>query len=106
LVRREREQLPPKVAELAEAGPARSFEKALWQLFETDKQGATDAYWTAYFIANEHTMPAVLRFCREAPFERPYFRVLRALFKTAELKRDGQVYGILAHRFEGTAAKH
>ncbi|HEY3256661.1 MAG TPA: hypothetical protein VGJ91_22040, partial [Polyangiaceae bacterium] len=106
LVKREREALPPKLAQLAETGPARAFEKALWELFETDKQGATDAYWTAYFIANEVTLPAVLRLCREAPLERPYFRILRALFKTAELRRDGQVYGILAYRFERTRAKH
>jgi len=106
LIEREREKLPPKVAQLAATGPARAFEKALWELFESDKQSATDAYWTAYFIANEHTLPAVLRFCREAPLERPYFRILRSLFKTAELRRDGQVYGILAHRFERTRAKH
>jgi hypothetical protein len=106
LVEREREALPPKLAQLAVTGPARAFEKALWELFETDKQSATDAYWTAYFIANEHTLPAVLRFCREAPLERPYFRVLRALYKTAELRRDGQVYGVLAHRFERATAKH
>jgi hypothetical protein len=106
LIKRERERLPPKVAKLAESGPARAFEKALWELFETDKQSATDAYWTAYFVANEYTMPAVLRFCREAPLERTYFRILRALFKTAELRRDGQVYGILAHRFERSSAKH
>ena len=106
LVKRERERLPPKLAQLAETGPARAFEKALWELFETDKQTATDAYWTAYFIANEHTLPAVVRFCSEAPLERPYFRILRALFKGAELRRDGQVYGILAHRFERTRAKH
>jgi hypothetical protein len=106
LVKRERERLPPKVAQLAEGGPARALEKALWELFETDKLSATDAYWVAYFVGNEHTMPAVLRFCREAPLERPYFRVLRALFKSAELRRDGEVYGILAHRFEGTPAKH
>lgn len=106
LVKREREALPPKLAALAESGPARAFEKALWELFETDKHSATDAYWTAYFIANQHTLPAVLRLCREAPLERPYFRILRALFKSAELRRDGQVYGILAHRFERTRAKH
>lgn len=106
LIKREREKLPPKLAQLAETGPARTFEKALWELFETDKQSATEVYWTAYFIANEHTMPAVLRVCREAPLERPYFKLLRALFKTAELRRDGQVYGVLAHRFERTRAKH
>jgi hypothetical protein len=106
LLKRERELLPPKVAQLAETGPARAFEKALWELFETDKLSATDAYWTAYFIGSDVTMPAVLRFCKEAPLERPYFRILRALFKTAELRRDGQVYGILAHRFERASAKH
>lgn len=106
LIQRERSALPSNLAQLAETGPARAFEKALWALFEQDKQSATDVYWTAYFIANEHTLPAVLRFCREAPLERPYFRILRALFKTAELRRDGQVYGVLAHRFERTSAKH
>ena len=49
---------------------AHADSKALWELFETDKPSATDAYWTAYSIANEHTLPAVLRFCREAPLER------------------------------------
>jgi hypothetical protein len=106
LLKRERELLPAKLSQLAETGPARAFEKALWELFESDKQSATDAYWTAYFIASDHTRPAVLRLCREAPLERPYFRVLRALFKSAELRRDGQVYGILAHRFEHTRSKH
>jgi hypothetical protein len=106
LIQRELSKLPPKLAQLAESGPARAFEKALWELFELDKPSAADAYWTAYFIANEHTLPAVLRLCKEAPLERPYFRILRALFKTAEQRQDGQVYGILAHRFERTSAKH
>ncbi|MEM7316587.1 MAG: hypothetical protein AAF497_25925, partial [Planctomycetota bacterium] len=30
----------------------------------------------------------------------PFFQTIRRIFKAAELRRDGQVFGLLAHRFE------
>ncbi len=44
--------------------------------------------------------PALLEFIRTAPFAPPAFQSLRHLFKMAEYRQDGEVFGLLAARFE------
>jgi hypothetical protein len=55
---------------------------------------------TLYLIDNEKVRPALLQFLRNAPLRPPYFQRLRHIFKAAEYRRDGEVFGLLAYRFE------
>ena len=43
--------------------------------------------------------PAVHYFAQEAPFKAGYFKVLRHLYKMAEMRLDAELYGILSVRF-------
>lgn len=43
--------------------------------------------------------PAVHYFAQEAPFKAGYFKVLRHLYKMAEMRLDTELYGILSIRF-------
>lgn len=57
-----------------------------------------------YAINNHCVRHALMAILRDAPLEPPYFKQLRRIFKFAELRRDGQVFGALARRFETTRA--
>jgi len=43
--------------------------------------------------------PSVLWFAQHAPFRPGFFNVLRHLYKVAEMRLDGEVFGILTQRF-------
>src|SRR5262249_59249533 len=58
-----------------------------------------DLYW----IDNDRTRPALLEYLGIAPFQANSFRFIRRIFKAAELRRDAEVFGQLAYRFEKTA---
>lgn len=55
-----------------------------------------------YRINNEFVRPALLETLRTAPFQPGWFQWLRHIFKIAELRRDAEVFGLLAYRFEVT----
>ena len=55
---------------------------------------------TLYQIDCEYTRPIILQIVKAAPFEPNYFKQLRHIFKMAEYRGDGEVFGILAYRFE------
>ncbi len=61
---------------------------------------------TLYLMNTASSRPAVLDAARNLPLRPPAFQRLRALFKLAEFRRDGQLFGIIAHRFEKTAAMY
>lgn len=105
LIEREQKSLPEPLAELAATGPSADLQDALQQLVANDRHSALATVLGAYFIDNEHTRPAVLRFCSEASVGGD-FRILRALYKAAEYRRDAQVFGLIAYRIESTPAEH
>jgi predicted DNA-binding WGR domain protein len=53
-----------------------------------------------YLIDNEHVRPTLLDLLRRAPFGPDYFQRIRHIFKAAEYRRDAEVYGLIAYRFE------
>lgn len=55
-----------------------------------------DLYW----IDDETTRPALLAFLRDAPIVPNLARVVRYLFKVAELREDAAMLGLLTYRFE------
>ncbi len=90
--------LPPPLVEPARDGPAELFAERLTAYLQDG--GDTSLVDALYRIDNQHVRPALLELLRTAPLEPPYFQRLRHVFKAAELRRDGEVFGLLAYRFE------
>lgn len=53
-----------------------------------------------YFIDSPVPRKALLQALRTVGLDPPFFRIIRRIFKTAEMRGDGQVFGYLAYRFE------
>ncbi len=96
--------LPRPLIALAKEGPAEEFDRELQVLLDGEDPNL-DTIYSAYLISNEHTRPSVLRLCRELPIVMGNFQQLRHIYKAAEYRRDGEVFGILARRFEKEAAQ-
>ena len=94
--------LPAKLQPLAQNGPVEQFQQTLSEVLESDDLDGPNALELIYRIDNEHVRPALLSVLRTAPLVPGYFRRMRHIFKAAELRRDGEVFGILAKRFETT----
>src|SRR5205823_9127211 len=55
-----------------------------------------------YWVDDERTRPALLAFLRTAPLRPNLVRIVRYLFKAAELRDDPEMLGLLTYRFETT----
>lgn len=55
-----------------------------------------------YLLDDPATRPGLLQWLEAAPFRPPTFRVIRDLFKRAEVRDDGEVFGIIAARVDMT----
>lgn len=99
-------RLPDALRELARSGPADALEQELRAQLATGSEPAFRALETLYLIDDEHTRPALLEVLRHAPLTHGYFLRIRHIFKVAELRRDGEVFGLLAYRFEKTPGSH
>ena len=97
-----RQSLPKSLQDLAKDGPAELFNQELKKQLGAKKGEAFEAIDRLYLIDNEHVRPALLELARTAPFDHHYFPRLRGLLKSAEFRRDGELYGIIAHRIEKT----
>lgn len=96
------ERLPRELLETARSGPSAAFSAALRAYLDAagDKFERYSALELIYLIDNQNMRPALLGLLREAPLRPNYFRQLRHIFKAAEYRRDAEVYGLLAYRFE------
>jgi len=93
-------RLPDSLRGLAVNGPAPAFQKALEEHLASSQTEPGEVLYILYQIDNEHIRPTLLELLRTAPLRSAYFQPLRHIFKIAELCRDAEVFGILAHRFE------
>jgi predicted DNA-binding WGR domain protein len=92
-------KLPSPLRDAAQAGTAEAFGQELDKHLASGK----DPYAvleTVYLVDSEVTRPALLRVLRTAPFQRGAVKALRHVFKMAEYRRDGEVFGIIAWRYE------
>ncbi|MCI0486926.1 MAG: WGR domain-containing protein [Blastocatellia bacterium] len=94
------EQVPRPLRELARSGPADDFALALADYLNEGDHRNFAVLDRLYLIDNEHVRPALLNLLRTAPLAPNYFQRMRHIFKAAEYRRDGEVFGILAYRFE------
>lgn len=92
--------LPEILRNLAKSGTTESFETALREEIEKQKSSALVILSQIYEIDNEIVRPVLLELLREIPFKPRYFKPVRQIFKTAEYRRDAEVFGIIAKRFE------
>jgi predicted DNA-binding WGR domain protein len=93
-------QLPPELREAAQSGPAEDFARALQAYLEGGDFRRFAILETIYLIDNEHVRPALLDVLRTAPLKPNYFQRVRHIFKAAEYRRDAEVFGLIAYRFE------
>lgn len=94
------EKLPPALREPARGSDAEVFGKALDAHLSSGKEDAVDVLEPLYLVDSETVRPALLRVLRTVPFTLRSVRVLRHLFKAAEYRYDGEVFGLIAWRYE------
>jgi hypothetical protein len=94
------EKLPPALREPARGSDAEAFGKALDAHLASGKEDAVDVLEPLYLVDSETVRPALLRVLRSLPFTLRSVRVLRHLFKAAEYRYDGEVFGLIAWRYE------
>lgn len=92
--------LPPELRDLAQQGTAEAFAIALKNYLNTSDRQRFAVLETIYQINNDNVRPALLDTICAAPFKPNYFQRLCHIFKMAEYRHDGEVFGILAYAFE------
>ncbi|MDJ0690208.1 MAG: WGR domain-containing protein [Xenococcaceae cyanobacterium MO_188.B32] len=92
--------LPIELQELARKGTAKNFAIALTNYLDSQDYKRFTVLDTLYQIDNEYIRPALITLLSHAPLKPNYFKQLRHIFKMAEYRCDGEVFGILAYRFE------
>lgn len=97
-------QLPEPLAALTQNGPADRLVEALDGHLAGGDAQSFGVLELLYLIDNKHVRPALLHLLRTAPLQPNYFQRIRHIFKAAELRRDADVFGVIAHRFETTSS--
>jgi predicted DNA-binding WGR domain protein len=96
--------LPQELSYLARQGSAERFLQALNTYLQPSKHLRFAVLEKLYLIDNENVRPALLNLLRTAPMKPNYFKQIRHIFKAAEYRRDAEVFGIVAYRFEKSRA--
>ncbi len=97
------ESLSEPFAQLVANGPVEQLHMAVTRHLANAEAGDFVLLFQLYDVDNEHARGALLALLDTIPFEPNYFRQVRHLFKTAEIRRDGAVFGRLAKRFDATS---
>jgi hypothetical protein len=93
-------KLPPVLRDAAQAGNAEVFGKALDTHLAAGGKDPYAVLETVYLVDSETVRPSLLRVLRAAPFQKGAVKALRHVFKMAEYRRDGEVFGLIAWRYE------
>lgn len=97
-------QLPSELQEIAQNGSAETFSTALKTYLNNNESQRFSVLDTIYQIDNSLVRPALLNILSSVPLKPNYFKPIRHIFKMAEYRHDGEVFAILARRFEKEAA--
>jgi predicted DNA-binding WGR domain protein len=92
-------ELPPQL-QVARDGPAAVFAARLDDHLLGALPEAYGVLETLYRIDDENVRPKLLALLATAPLAPPWFQRLRHIYKAAEARNDGRVFGLLARRFE------
>jgi predicted DNA-binding WGR domain protein len=93
-------QLPPELQTVAGHSNAALFTEKLNGFLQKPIRGSHTVLEKIYQINNEIVRPALLEILRTCPLKPKYFKPLRHIFKAAEYRRDAEVFGLIARRFE------
>ncbi|MCH2202086.1 MAG: hypothetical protein MK102_08950 [Fuerstiella sp.] len=99
------DQLPEPLRHLARNGPADDFSEELNRVVVEAGREASYVLDIVYLIDNAHVRPALLELLRTARCDPGVFDRVRHIFKAAELRRDAEVFGIVARQFEPISSK-
>lgn len=94
------ERLPLELRDSAHRGSPQKFSQELRNYLKKDDFSRFEVLDIIYLIDNENVRPALLEILRSAPLKPNYFQRLRHIFKAAEYRRDAEVFGLIAYRFE------
>lgn len=97
-------RLPSPLSDAARNGLNTEFQNTLEAYLARAKAVDYAVLPTLYLIDNAHTRPAILAWLRQSSLRPPEVKPLRHIFKLAELRRDAEVFGLIAYRFETTGA--
>lgn len=97
-------ELPMFLRDALRAGELGAFQDVLSEHLVGDRPEPYRVLETLYMLESKVARAALLRELREAPLKPLWFRSFRRIFKAAELRRDAEVFGILAYRFETEGA--
>ncbi|WP_224361341.1 WGR domain-containing protein [Hyalangium versicolor] len=93
-------KLPPALRDAAQAGNAEAFGQALDKHLAAGGKEPYSVLETVYLVDSPVVRPALLRVLRTTPFQRSAVKALRHVFKMAEYRRDGEVFGLIGWRYE------
>lgn len=94
------EFLPSLFQKLVKQGSSEKFSAELTSYLQRCDYQGFEILDVIYEIDNEIVRPALIDIISKAPFQPNYFQRIRHIFKMAEYRRDEEVFGILAYRFE------
>lgn len=96
----------PEALQVAERAGVRPLLEALVQLFQTSSADAAVHLLHLYNLPNSRVArQALVAFFIKLPLGAPRFQVVRRIFKAAAFRDDHEVFGILAYRFDTSAAE-
>jgi hypothetical protein len=93
--------LGPGIVAAVERGDANAVARAAEETLVTDPVAARNVAVGLYLLDSAVTRPAVLAIVRVARLSNAEAACVRALFRLAELRRDGAVYAACARRIDG-----
>ena len=93
-----RRGLPASLAEVTT--DVEALRRAVAAHLEQGTDTRHDVLFTLYLLGTPAARTVVLEQLATLPLVRPGFRTLRHVFKAAELREDGEAYGVLVRRFE------
>ncbi len=96
------ESLPEALRKALDKEDEAAFSIALDDELADPNKGTWDMLERLYMLDDACIRPGLLKVLRTVDLKPGAFRALRHIFKLAEGRSDGQVFGLLAHRFERT----
>jgi hypothetical protein len=92
-------ELPPAMTGPARESPA-AFSGALKAFLALNDLRTFVVLEKLYLLDTPNVRPALLEAARTLPLRKPHWKALRHVYKMAEYRRDGQLFGILARRID------
>ncbi len=95
-------KIPPAIKEKIQEGNIGVFKSILNEFVNVRKTKKFDFLVNLYLVSNSYTRikKPLADIIKGLAFQPPYFKAIRSIFKISEYRGDGQMYGMLAYRFE------